>query len=417
MWKTKLLFKLLLENYFDFDRIVFVSPSLDQIEYDVIIKSLQKTLNINQIIIIFEQQNHIKDINNALDIISNNVKFKPSNLEVTVYKKPDDILLPQELNSKGHKRILVIIDDCTILNSVKPTHLFVYGRPLNINTIYLSQKYTKVPFSIRENCNVFVFFEQNTRTLKDFIFREVGDQFEKDTEIESFFKMIIKTKHDFILYNKDEGKWYDKTLSLITLNINGLMSCEQEDRILSDESDIKDLSLLNSLNLKSINSGMGYKLYPNEKSYTAAKANAYKEEQENRKIINDREHFHAALLKSTSEVFKPITKNQDKSFEQEQNIVKEITDLSKSLKVIKEEPIKKELVDQKEEQEEQDEQEEQEQEQEQEQEESNETLSKNECIDLINSDDNIDELFGIKIYNDGVIRCRIYTDFKNHHLI
>ena len=39
--------KLLLENYFDLDRIVFVPPSLDQIEYDVIIKSLQKGLSIN----------------------------------------------------------------------------------------------------------------------------------------------------------------------------------------------------------------------------------------------------------------------------------------------------------------------------------------------------------------------------------
>ena len=139
-WKPKLFFKLLLGNYFDFDRIVFVSPSLDQIEYDVIIKSLQKGLSINQIRIIFEKQQHITDINNALDIISNNEKFKPNNLDVTVYEKPDNILLVQELNPKRHKRILVIIDNCTIINSVKPSQLFVYGRPLNINTIYLSQK-------------------------------------------------------------------------------------------------------------------------------------------------------------------------------------------------------------------------------------------------------------------------------------
>ena len=33
-------------------------------------------------------------------------------------------------------------------------------------------------------------------------------------------------------------------------------------------------------------------------------------------------------------------------------------------------------------------------------------------MDLINSNDNIFELFGIKIYNDGVIRCRIQTDLK-----
>ena len=44
-------------------------------------------------------------------------------------------------------------------------------------------------------------------------------------------------------------------------------------------------------------------------------------------------------------------------------------------------------------------------------------MSKNECIDLINSDDNIDELFGISIFNDGVIRFRIYTDLKNNNLI
>ena len=249
--KTKLLYKLLLENYFNLDRIVFVSPSLDQIEYDVIIKSLQKVLSIKQIRTIFEQQKHITDINNSLDIISNNEKFKPNNLEVTVYEKPDDIPLPRELNPKGYKRILVIIDDCTFINSVKPIQLFVYGRPLNINTIYLSQKYTKVPCTIRENCNEFVFFEQNTRTINDFIFREVCDQFEKNIEIESFCKMNIKAKHDFILYNKDEGKWYDRTLNPITL------------------------SKLNSPNLKSINSGMGYKLYPDQESYLNAKAKTY----------------------------------------------------------------------------------------------------------------------------------------------
>ena len=38
-------------------------------------------------------------------------------------------------------------------------------------------------------------------------------------------------------------------------------------------------------------------------------------------------------------------------------------------------------------------------------------------MDLINSDDNRDKLFCIKIYNDGVIYCRIYTDLKNYNLI
>ena len=68
--KTKLLFKFLLENYFDFEKVVFVSPSLTQTEYEVIIKSLQKGLSINQIRTIFEQKKYITNIDSALDIIT-----------------------------------------------------------------------------------------------------------------------------------------------------------------------------------------------------------------------------------------------------------------------------------------------------------------------------------------------------------
>ena len=93
--------------------------------------------------------------------------------------------------------------------------------------------------------------------------------------------MNFKDKHDFILYNKDEGKWYDRTLSPIFIK-----------------------------KLQVINQGMGFKdLYKDEQSYADAKMKAWKSEQENRKIINDREHFHSALLESTSEVFKPLTTN------------------------------------------------------------------------------------------------------------
>ena len=121
------------------------------------------------------------------------------------------------------------------------------------------------------------FFKQTPRTIKDCIYREIGDQFENDKEMLNFFIMNIKDKHDFILYNKDKGKWYNK-------------------------------------NIQVINKGMGFhELYPDEQSYAEAKARAFKAEQKNRKIINDREHFHSALLVSTSKIFIPLTKNQDKS--------------------------------------------------------------------------------------------------------
>ena len=110
---------------------------------------------------------------------------------------------------------MVIIDDCTIINSVNPTQLVVNGKPLNINTIYLLQKYTKVPCTIRKNCNVYVLFKQSVKAIKDYIYKEIGDQFENDKDMKDFIHMNIKDKHDFILYHKDENKWFNKNLELI----------------------------------------------------------------------------------------------------------------------------------------------------------------------------------------------------------
>ena len=113
-------------------------------------------MSINKIITIFEEQIHITNIDMALDIITSSNKFKSSKLKVVELKYPDDIPLHHELNPNGVNKTLVIIDDCKVINSVNPTQLYVYGRPLNINTIYLSQKYKKVLCTIKENCNIFV---------------------------------------------------------------------------------------------------------------------------------------------------------------------------------------------------------------------------------------------------------------------
>ena len=96
--KTKLLCKFLLEGYLDFQKIVSVSPSWSQKDYDVIIKSLQKGLSINQVKTIFEEQKSITDIDNAFDIITSNDKFKRTDLEVQIFNHPDLLPLPNELN-------------------------------------------------------------------------------------------------------------------------------------------------------------------------------------------------------------------------------------------------------------------------------------------------------------------------------
>ena len=91
-------------GYLDFQKIVFVSPSLSQKEYDVIIKTLQKVLSINQVKTIFEEQKSITYIENALDIITSNDKFKRTDLEVQIFNHPDQLPLPNELNPQRIKK-------------------------------------------------------------------------------------------------------------------------------------------------------------------------------------------------------------------------------------------------------------------------------------------------------------------------
>ena len=86
------------------------------------------------------------------------------------------------------------------------------------------------------------------------------------------------------MFNKDDGKWFSK-------------------------------------NLKPINSGMGL---TEQQSYLEAKAKAYIAEQANRNTINDLQLFSSALLERTSEVFKPLTTIQNKSLEQEKEIVTQL---------------------------------------------------------------------------------------------
>ena len=170
-----------------------------------------------------------------------------------------------------------------------------------------------------------------------------------------------------------------------------------------------------SKNLKPINSGIGLN---EQQSYLEAKATAYKAEQANRKTTNDLQHFSSTLLECTSSVFKPLTTIQNKSLEQEKKIVAQLKNahILDPLKAIENKPgdvmaieakddkhvdinenVKQEttslrLPDQR-------------------------TLSKNECINLIKSDDNMDELFGITEYKDNIIRFHIFENLYKYKLI
>ena len=208
--------------------------------------------------------------------------------------------VPNELNYQEINKTLVIIDYCTIINSVNLTQLFVYGRPLNINTIYLSQKYTKVPATIKENCNVFILFKQSVTTVKKNIYNVIGDQFDNEKEMIICLKVNIIDKHDFIMLNKNDNKWFSKYLKPINSGMGLIMKQKKTSRLANEV------------------------LNPDKQYYLEAKAKAYKAEQANRKTINNLQHFSSALLERTSEVLKRLTTMQNQSLEQETEIVAQL---------------------------------------------------------------------------------------------
>ena len=161
--KTILLLKLLLYNL-DFTHLVICSPSLDkQTEYQIFINALSKGLDLAQVASIFENQDEIDNVDELINDLSNN----NNDIHVTIYRSPDELPEPEKLTIKKAKT-LVIIDDCMLKRQNNIENLFVYGRPLGINTIYLTQSYFATDKqSIRGNCNAFIFFEVSTTDLRN----------------------------------------------------------------------------------------------------------------------------------------------------------------------------------------------------------------------------------------------------------
>lgn len=173
--KTTLLLKLLIYNL-DFENLIICSPSLlYQTEYKILINGLKKGLNMSHIESIFRLQDEIDNVDTLIDEVSATVKHcKEPVVNIQTYKDPDDLPSPEELVNtlpkapEAKRKTLVIIDDCLKKKQSKLQDYFVYGRPLNINTIYLSQSYFALDLqTIRNNCQVFIVFELTNTDLRN----------------------------------------------------------------------------------------------------------------------------------------------------------------------------------------------------------------------------------------------------------
>jgi hypothetical protein len=161
--KTNLLLNLLLNNYLDYNHLYIFGKSLNQPEYQILIKSIENKIP-NHIIKDLIQSKMTDDY--FIDKIGTGLKDK-SDIKIEYFDNNTDIPDPSELNK--NKRNLIIFDDIMLEKQNKFENYYTRGRHNNIDCFYISQNYTKLPrHTIRENSNLFFLFPQDNITLDNF---------------------------------------------------------------------------------------------------------------------------------------------------------------------------------------------------------------------------------------------------------
>ena len=221
--KTCLLLRLLLENYFDFERLIICSQSLFQPEYRILIKALESNLHLSQIKEFFNQQSNITDYEKAIDILGKANKNK-NKIKVLTFEDPINLPYPADLPKM---KTLVILDDILTADQTQVSQYFSQGRHSGFNIVYLSQNYFKLKRqTIRCNANFFIFFKLNKLDFQHIWTDLCSFDFPQYEIFEELLKKIFKEKYDFFTINLEEN---DITKKYSTnFSIEMMRSLEQE---------------------------------------------------------------------------------------------------------------------------------------------------------------------------------------------
>ena len=122
--------------------------------------------------------------------------------ENTQSVQSDELFKPSELDK--NERNLMIFDDVMLEKKPVFGEYFCRGRHNNCNMFYISQDFHEVPRrTIRRNCNLFILFKQDNKSL-----RHIYDDFFDDdefsfTEFKNICKLAWMTKYSYIVIDLD----------------------------------------------------------------------------------------------------------------------------------------------------------------------------------------------------------------------
>ena len=186
--KTNLIMNFLLENLLNYDNVIIYTTTPYQEAYTFLRDVFQK----------------IRSDNNIRDSI------------ISFYNSDEPLIDPSQLDkNKSH---IVIFDDVLTEDQKGITDYFCRGRHNNVNIFYLCQSIHKLKkHCIRQNANIFVLFNQDSKTLKYFYDTHISG----DMLFEEFKKICDEAwmeKHGYIVVNL----WEDPECGRYLLNYNKL---------------------------------------------------------------------------------------------------------------------------------------------------------------------------------------------------
>lgn len=232
--KTTLLFRFLLKDYIEYNRLYIFSKSLNQPEYKLLIRGFKKQLQPAMIDEIFKNANKLTDMNSN-EIIDEMVeaaeKAHPdgswkSTIEIFPFTDINDIPDIGAIDDK--KRNLFIFDDCIEDPHQKPIQaFFTRGRHVSCQCLYLTQSYFKLDrMLIRNNANLLILFKINDRDVRtiysDFISTDIGSC---DSFLQ-FCKRVWVKKYNFVMidkFNDDLNKKYRNGFSDETFKVREII--------------------------------------------------------------------------------------------------------------------------------------------------------------------------------------------------
>jgi hypothetical protein len=166
-------------NYFD--NIVFISPTL----YED--KTAQHLIKIQ------ETDNRLclsDDVDNLDNIINGLLKY-------------------QEENNENGEHTILILDDC--VGIIKATSLITNKimslRHYRISVIIVTQYYRAIPPKIRENCNAYLFFANNSHKEIEKISEEIGARYKN---FKDYLDEATSEPYSFLYIKSDKKQLYKK---------------------------------------------------------------------------------------------------------------------------------------------------------------------------------------------------------------